>query len=410
MANFPSPAQLQAQYFQILQSIKPSININDQNSDFVIRGLVLASFASGIYGDQAKVDNNTFIKSSSPEALTLHGADLGITQLAATQSTSTGIQISGVDTTVVNPGDLTFIYNSTGITYTNTTGGTIASGVLTVSIQSTTSGAITNVASPASLTLIAPPTGINSTALINISIAGGTDVESTDSYRARLLSRLQSPPSGGNLTDIREMAFNGDASVRGVIVIPFALGLGTVAVYIYSGPANLDSAITNGQSIVRIPSQSAIDNVQAYYNANAPITECISVYAPSEITLNETVYVDLASGYTLSSVPSDPVNNPLGLTVQQLIQREYGRALYHVPVGGWPISGQTGGFVIASYIEESMATWLSAQTDPTTGLAIGLLPILADIRVPQLNPPSTNLAIGSSEMTVPGTITVVLGT
>lgn len=411
MANFPLPSQLALQYLQILQSIKPSINISDINSDFVIRGQVFAAFASGLYGDQAQVDANTYITSASPESLILHGQDLGIPQLQATQSSSTGIQITGTDGVVISLGEITFTYLPTGVSYTNITGGTITGGVLTLSIQSTTSGSITNVESTATLMIAAPPTGVNNTASVNISIAGGSDIESTDSYRARLLNRLQQPPSGGNLNDLRNMAYAADSSVRSVIVYPFILGLGTVGIYIVTGTTDINNAVTNGSSIVRVPSQSVIDNVQAYYDLNAPITMCISVYAPTEIDFNSTVYVDLASGISLSTIPSDPVNNPLGLTVQQLVIREFGRALYLIPIGGHSLGSLSPpGYVVASYIEESIAKWLSSEIDITTGLTIGIIPVLADIRVPELNPPNTNYAIDANQIVAPNTISVVLGT
>lgn len=412
MANFPTPSQLQTQYLQILQSIKPAVNTSDLNSDFVIRGNVFAAFASGLYGDQAKVDNDTFITSSSPQALTLHGQDLGVPQSQATPASSDSVTINGPNGTVVTAGQLTFIFNSTGITYTNTIGGTISGGNLIVGIQATTPGSIGNVSAPSSLSLIAPPSGIGALATLNDNLAGGSDVESTDSYRARLLSRLQMPPAGGNATDIRNFAFAADPAVRSVIVIPFALGLGTVGVYITTGSTDIDTAVTNGQSIVRVPSQTDINLVQAYMNANAPLTMCISVYGPTEIDFNGTVYVDLASGVILSTIPNDPVNNPLNLTVQQLIIREYGRALYKVPVGGWQLgSASPPGFIVASYIEQSMQQWLSSEVDPVSGLTIGNIPVLADIRVPAIGDPSgTNFAIASNNIVAPGTITVVLGT
>lgn len=411
MANFPLPSQLQVQYLQILKAIKPSINIGDQNSDFVIRGQVFSAFSSGIYGDQAKVDNDTYITSSSPQALSLHGQDLNITQLPATASTTDSVTINGPNAVVVNPGDLTFLYATTGVTYTNTTGGTIASGVLIVSLKATSTGSITNVAAPEQLSIIAPPNGISILATLNDNLAGGSDIESTDSYRARLLNRLQFSPAGGNLNDIRNFAFAANPSVRSVIVLPFILGLGTVGVYITTGTTDIDTAVTNGLSIVRVPSQSVIDSVQAYMNLNAPITMCISVFAPTEIDFSGTVYVDLASGITLSTVPNDPVNNPLGLTVQQLIVREYGRALYKVPVGGWQISGLSPpGFIIGSYIEQSMQQWLSSEVDATSGLAIGNIPILSDIRIPALDGSNTNFAIVANNIVAPDTISVVLGT
>jgi hypothetical protein len=119
--------------------------------------------------------------------------------------------------------------------------------------------------------------------------------------------------------------------------------------------------------------------------------------------------VDLAQGLTLSSVPADPVYNPLNLTVQQLIQREVGRPLYKYSTGGRVIPGLSGGYVVASDIEESLDVWLSAVPDPNTGLVLGLLPILADRQVQKLNGASYNLPVSQNQLAAPGTITVTLG-
>ena len=410
MATFPTPSQIAAQYLQILKSIKPSLNINDANSDFVIRGNALSGLASGLYGDQAKVNNDTWISTARPEALTLKGQDFGIPQLTATQATSAGIQITGTNGAVINPGDLTFLYVSTNILYTNTTGGTISGGTLTVSVQCEIAGQIGNVVAPDTLQLVSPPSGVNSSASIVVSLADGTDAETTDSYRARLLSRQQNPPAGGNKTDYPNFGYSADPSVRSVFIRRFGRGLGTVDVYITTGTTDIDTAVTNGIAIVRIPSSGLLSTVQAYYDAHVPLTDCPAVYAPTEIDINVTVNVDLASGLTMTSVPSDPTNNPLGLNCMQLIQREVGRVLYKYAVGGRSIPGLSGGWVTAMDIEAGLDTWLSAVIDSTTGLAQGIIPILADRQCQQLNPPTSfDIQIGENDLPAPGTITVISG-
>lgn len=410
MANFPTPTQIQAQYFQILQSLKPSINVNDPNSDFVIRGNVFAAFVSGVYGDQAKVDGDTYFSTARPESLTLHGLDLNLPQSPATIATSPGVQVTGTDGTIVNPGDLSLVYLPTGLLYTNTTGGTVSGGVLTVSAQANSAGQIGNVSVGSTLQIVSPPTGIQTTATLTSAMADGADAETPDAYRSRLLNRLQQPPSGGNANDYRNFAFAADPSVRTALVRRFGRGLGTVDIYITTGTTDIDTAVTQGLSIVRVPSSGTISTVQAYYNAQAPITDCPMVYGPTQINQNVTLKIDLAANVLLTTVPSDPVNNPLGLDVAQLIVREVGRALYKVPVGGWPIPGFTNGFVIAAYIEQSLDVWLSAEVDPNTGLPIGIIPVLADRQVQPLNPPSTNQSLTGNQIVAPGTITVTQGT
>lgn len=407
--SFPTPSQLAAQYLQILKGIKPSLNINDNNSDFVIRGKAFTGFASGLYGENQKVNNDTFVSTARPEALALHGLDYNIQRLPATQAESPQGRITGTNGTVITPGQLTFLYAPTNVLYTNTTGGTIGAGVLDLVIQAQVAGQIGNIKAPDDLQVVSPPSGVDPSMSLVQDMADGTDVESIDSYRARILSRLQSPPAGGNETDYPNFAFAADPSVRSAFIRRFGRGLGTVDVYITTGTTDVDTAVTQGLAIIRIPSGPTIAAVQTYYNEHVPLTDCAAVYAPTELAVDATMNVDLAQGLTLSSVPADPVYNPLNLTVQQLIVREVGRVLYKYPVGGRVIPGNPGGYIVASDIEEGLDVWLSAVKDPVTGLYIGKLPILADRQIQPLDSPNYNLAINQNELAAPGTITVVLG-
>lgn len=406
MAIFPTPSQIQADYKILLKSIKPSLNVNDSNSDFIIRGNAVSGLVSGLYGDQAKANNDTWINSCRSEALDLFGQDYGLPRLSATVATSTGVTLTGVNGTIVGVGALTLIYLPTGVLYTNTTGGTISGGSLTVSVQSLVAGQIANVSKPDSLTLVSPPAGVGNTASVTVSIADGSDIETDDAYRARLLSRRQSPPAGGNETDYKNFAFAANSSVRSVLVRRFGRGLGTVDIYITTGTTDIDYAVTNGIAVVRVPSSTVISEVQAYYNQVVPWTDCPSVYGPTELSVNATVNVDLAAGLTMSSIPSDPVNNPLNLTVMQLIQREVGRAMYKTPVGGRTLTGFTNGFLIAADIEQGLDEWLSAVIDPETGLQIGKMGVLANRQAQPLNGSSYDFPLGANQLAAPGTITV----
>lgn len=409
MATFLTPAQIQAQYLQILKSLKPDLNINDPNSDFVIRGKVFSGLTSGVYGDQKKVNNDTYISSARPEALLQHGEDYDIQRQPATQAQSPQVRVPGVNGTIVGPGDLTFQYTPTGVIYTNTTGGTVAGGFLDVAVQATTTGQIGNVAAPDDLTVVSPPTGITSPATIMQNIADGADIESFDSYRARLLARRQSPPAGGTDADIKAYAFAGDPSVRSASIRRFGRGLGTVDLYITTGTTDIDTAVTQGFSIVRIPGPGAIANVQDYINSHVPLTDCDEVFAPTEINVNATMNVELASGITLATVPASADFNPLGLTVENLIKREMGRAIYKFPVGGRFIPSKDAGFVVASDIEASVDVWLSANPDPTTGQPQGRIPVLVSREIQMLSPPDYDLQIIANELPKPNVMTVIEG-
>lgn len=400
MSTFPTPSEIQQRYFTILKSIKPSINVNDQNSDFVIRGKVFAGVASGLYGDQSKVDNDTWVSSCREEALLKKGADLGIERNAATKATSSQVRITGINGVEVAPGDLTFLYVPSNVIYTNTTAGTIANGVLDVTIQCEASGTVGNVAAEDELAVVSPPSGVNPAATILVDISGGSDIETVDSYRARLLSHIQQPPAGGNEEDYKNFCYDADDSVRSVTVKRFGRGLGTVDCYLMTGTTDIDKAVTNGQTVSRIPSSSVIDTVQAYLDEKVPLTDSPAVYAPTEITVDVTVDVALADGVSLTMVPSDATNNPLGLTVLELIKREVGRALYKTPIGGHSIPGQGSGYVTAAYIEQILDTWLSES---------GNIPVLADRQIRPLNGTHWDLPLTGVQIVAPGTITVSVG-
>lgn len=408
MSSFPTPTQIGLQYFQILKSIKPSLNTNDPNSDFVIRGNTLKGVVSGLYGDQQNVDNDTFISSMRLSALLLKGQDYAILQQPATPAVGS-VSIPGTNGAVVNPGDLTFLYVPTNVLYSNTTGGTVASGTITVSIQCEITGQVGNIKSPDTLQVVSPPTGITNIATLIGDVADGADLESTDSYRARLLAREQNPPAGGNEADYSAFAFAADPTVRSVIIRRFGRGLGTVDVYITTGTTDINTAVTQGLAISRIPSGGTIATVQDYYNTHVPLTDCPGVFAPTELPIDVTMNVVLAAGLSMSSVPNDPVNNPLNLTCLQLIQREMGRVLYNYGSGGRVLPGSTTGYVVAADIEEGLDTWLAAYPNASTGATGGFIPILADRQIQKLNGSSYDLPLVENDLPAPGTMTVIEG-
>lgn len=409
MASFPTPSQITTQYLTYLKALKPDLNINDANSDFVIRGKAFCGVVSGLFGDQQKVNNDTWVSSARPEAVIQKGADLGLYLQPATYSTSTGVVISGTNGTVINPGDLTFIYVPTNTLYTNTTGGTVANGTLTLSVQAEVTGQAGNIVAPDVLSVVSPPSGVGQSASITVSLADGSDIESTDSLKARILTREQEPPAGGNITDYPNFAFAADPSVRSAYVRRFDRGLGTLGVTITAGTTDVDTAVTQGLAIVRTPSATLIATVQAYLNAHAPLTDCPMVYSPTEVAVPVTVNVRLAAGLSLTSVPADATYNPLGLTVQQLIAREVGRAIYKLPVGGRVIPGLSSGYVVAADLESDLDTWLSAVKDPSTGQYLGHIPVLADRQVQPLSSASVNLAMSAGQLPAPGAVTVNIG-
>lgn len=406
---FPTPSQLFDNFQTYLKALKPDFNRNDRRSDFNIRGKAITGLLSGLYGDQKKVDDDTFIADARIEALLRKGEDVNIARQPATAGKSPTVTFTGTPTNVI-PIGTQLRYTPTGLLYQTFAAITIGGGgTATGRVDCLTAGQIGNIAAPDTLTFLTPPSGINATATLVDDVADGADIETVDSYRGRLLSNQQIPPSGGTATDYKNYAFAADRAVRDALVRRFGRGLGTVDVYITSGTTDIDTAVTAGNAVVRIPSSDLIDIVQAYLDSHVPLTDCPLVFAPEEQDVDVSVKVRLATGFTLSSVPTDATLNPEALTVLQLVQREVSRVLYKYAIGGRLLQGAgVSGFVVAADIEAGLDVWLSAVADEDGNF--GKMRVLTDRQVEALDDPDTNLAIGSNILPAPGTITVAVGT
>jgi uncharacterized phage protein gp47/JayE len=409
MATFPTPSQIFAQFKTILKTLRPDLNTDDASSDVIIRGRVFAGVISGAIGDQKAVDDDTFIQDARIEALEKKGADLNFPRQPATKSTTSDILLTGTIGSPV-PAGTTMRYLPTGITYKTVALVTLdGSGNGHASLLCDVTGQIGNVSVGNPLSFDAPPPGVNTTGTLVAALADGSDIESVDSYRSRLLNRVQQPPAGGNQYDYPNFAFAADPSVRSARITRFGRGLGTVDIYITTGTTDVDSAIDQGIPVVRIPGAGVIATVQAYYSANAPLTDSARVFAPSELAVPVTVKVDLLPGVLLSTVPVDPVNNPLGLTVSALISREISRVLYKIVVGGRKLPGYTNGFVVAADIETQLDKELSGVVDASSGLYFGKIPVLVDRQAQNLDGGNVNKTLLPNQLAAPGTITIIEG-
>lgn len=406
--TFPTPTQIFQRYQTILKGARPDINVLDKSGEALIRGRVTSGLVSGIYADQRLVDNDTFIKDARIEALVRHGTDANILQQPATAATTADFHVTGTIGTPI-PAGTSVRYAPTGIIYGVAVASVIdGTGNAHISLAANSQGQITNVDVGETLTFVAPPPGIDPDGVLVLALADGSDPESVDSYRARLLENRQRQPAGGNEFDYPNFAFQASTAVRSALIRRFGRGLGTVDVYITTGTTDIDTAVTQGQAIIRVPSGGVIATVQAYYDANVPLTDCPRVFGPVEVDQDASMKVDLAAGITLATVPADPINNPLNLNVGQLIQREMERAIYKAPVGGRVIPGQPNGYVIASELEQAVDAMLSATID-TNGQAKGKIPVLVDREVGPLDGLNYNRMLVGNQLALPNVMTVTVG-
>jgi len=391
---FPNPTELRGEYLTILKSLKPEVNTAQTDSDWFIRGQVLAGVISGMYADQRKLADDAFPQSARREALQKHlnlyfGRDFN----AATNSMGE-IAVTGTNGANV-PIGTEFLYQPNGNVYQAIEAVTLVGTTGAIPVQSVSTGQSQNLLAGATLSLSSPPSGINNTAAALTDLSDGRDEESNEEASAAILNRIQQPPAGGTENDYKTWAKEADPSVVDVNVLKYIYGLGTVGVIFTAGTTDVDSAINNGEPIIRVPSDALVDTVREYVDALNPLTDCVFVEKPEVVYVPVTIKVRYREGNG-ATVPAGQT-----LTQEALVVREVKRAIYKTPPGGRRFGAS--GFVLASEIEEVVDAGLSST--PYTVGEFG--EIISDRQVYDLAPSGPNWMLTQREIAEPGAIVVL---
>jgi uncharacterized phage protein gp47/JayE len=397
--TFKTPDEVADEYLTHLQGLKPTVNRDQKDSDWYIRGKVSGGVVAGVYADQRLIANDAFPQRARHDAV---GRFL---QQYFNRNFNPGTPSTGSVKLTVTPGSLPLsigsqvIHDPTGNVYQTTVLFTpdLVAPTGTVAVRSIATGQSQNLINGTTLRLASPPAGYQAAASVyGADMSDGRNPETDPEAIDAILLRIRSPIRGGSITDYEQWTFEADPSVTGASVSRYPNGLGTVSVTVSAGTTDIDSAIDNDEAIVFVPSDALMDIVQAYLDAKRPVTDCVSTLKVSLLAVNVTVHVRYANG-TGTTIPSGQT-----LTQEELVIREVSRAIYKTPSGGRKIAGGTQGYVVAADIEESVDNHLS--TGPYT---IGTIPILDDRDVLDLSATGPNLAISTGEQPIPGTITVV---
>jgi len=153
----------------------------------------------------------------------------GLPRKAATYSTGQ-VEFTGVDGTAIPEG--TLLQDTAGIQFATLAEVTIAGGNATADVQADTAGTAGNTSDP-TLSLVAPITDVDTDATITTEISGGQERETDEELRARVLQRIQAPPSSGTEADYIRWALEVEGVGKAwVFSGEDYLGAGTVAVLI----------------------------------------------------------------------------------------------------------------------------------------------------------------------------------
>lgn len=272
-------------------------NAGSRLSDFTgtsILGQILSAIASvidEIYTSISTAQQQAYIQTATGSNLDAKGADYGVPRKQATASqwyftfskntVSTQqipIPAGTLITTIPSPGN-------SPITFATNTDSFLGAGTLTVQILATcqTPGSLGNIAPNTLLLIGSAVSGIDGVQLTSLTNGTyGTDIETDTAYRARILAALASKAQG-TIAWYQQTAL-GVTGVQSVKVNPQGRGSGTVDIYI----------VGSGNSL---PSQTLINNVQAAIDAGRIITDDAKVFAPTQVTVNRSINIHLASGY-----------------------------------------------------------------------------------------------------------------
>lgn len=392
--DLKTPEQIAEEYLEHLKGLKPEVNTKQTDSDWYVRAHVVGGVVSGVYADQRLLSDDPFPQRCRRDAMAKH-LELYFDDTFKAASPASGYAVVYGATGSNVPVNMQLLYAPNGNVYQAVSAVDFgAATAVLVPILSVDSGQNQNLLSEAPLTISSPPAGIQANAMASGNISNGRDAESLEQAAARVLDRIRSPIAGGNENDYRQWALEADSRVVAANVLRFPRGLGTVGVIITAGTSNIDQALDNGEAIVLVPSDELVAVVQDYVSAKGPLTDCVTVSKPNEVSINVSVTARFSSG-TKDTIPAGQT-----LTQGELVQREVKRAIYKTPPGGRKLGAS--GYVVASEIEEVIDLGLS--TSPYTE---GTLPILSDRRVGDLAATGPNRCLLGTELAVPGTITIV---
>lgn len=256
----------------------------------------------GFYLTLNQVQQQAFVQTAVGEALDMLAVLGGITRNQASAAVLLGV----FNAQVPIGSRFSTINGSSSINFTATATATVEDpqeGSYYYQMTAETPGTIGNEYTGAILP-ITVINGLTSAQLTDI-LVPGDDTETDDEFRTRLITALTDRPFAGNIASYREniLAIDGVGAVQ---VYPTWNGGGTVKCSILGA----DFLPASSELVQNV--QNAIDPPTSGLGLGlAPIGAQVTITTPSEITVNVTATVTLASGYAIGQVQA-PIETAIG--------------------------------------------------------------------------------------------------
>lgn len=189
------------------------------------------------------------------------------------------IVVEGVDGSLIPTG--TRWISTDLIEYESLSDVNISGSSITIPIYAVTPGEIGNVLENQILSLSAPMPGLSSSATVTTPIVDGIDAETDEELLARLLSRIQEPPHGGNRNDYITWAKE----------TPVYRVTRAWAYENWNSPGGVGVTFLLDNEDNPIPGEGAVDAVQAYIETKRPLCSTVYVFAPTAVMLDFNIAV-----------------------------------------------------------------------------------------------------------------------
>lgn len=310
-----------------------------RNAILRVLARVFAGTIHGNYGYLAWIAQQIFV--TKAEGVNLdnpHGLMWNVLRRPGSFASGT-VQFTGNNGTVI-PVD-TRVQNEDGVEYGTTAIVTITGGVASTTVQAVESGTAgsyirPNPPDPIYLQMVSPISGVDGKILVSGDITGGEDIEDDEAYRARILQRIQTIPTGGSAADY----------VRWATEFP-----GVARAWCYplnDGPGTVVTAITTSGTDP-VPSSQLLSDVEAYIGDRKPVTATHRVASIEDSSHNPGKTI-LAMGLRIT---------PISMDLQAVIQENIATLfLPHRPGSTIPIS-QIRGAIASSGVVDYVIDWFT---------------------------------------------------
>jgi len=397
------------EYRLYLKGLKPTANVDQNDSDWWIKGRTNSGIVAGAYVESEKNAQDAFPQNARREALLRHiFAYFNENTFLPATVASGNVNLTGDPLAPFSAG-LQLTHEASGNVYTVTDSGALgASGTGSAHVQSLLAGQSQNLFAATQLSIESAPEGIDGMAFVDVDgIRDGTNEEDETRASVRVLNRMQSSERGGTQADYKAWALE-TAGVTSVSILRYLEGLGTVGVVITSGTTDIDAALdaVPEQAITFTPSGALIAELQAKLepasDGDAAETDCPIVVGAVEVEVDVTARVAFVSG------DKDTVLSGQTLTQGELVAKEVKRAIYKTPLGGAKIESTY--FVTEKSIDDMIASKLGADVDGTATVVGETLQIVTNRKISiasPATPQSVDFAVGANQRPIPGTITIL---